>query len=69
MADVFCRSFSSNGSCEDGEDGVGFWACVWTYPGCCGGDEREAAGLCRVYTEGRETENGPYATRGHIRIQ
>jgi hypothetical protein len=69
MADVLRRSVSSNGGCEDGEDRFGIWACVWTCAGCDGYDEGEAAGLCRVYIEGRETESGLYANGGHIRIQ
>jgi hypothetical protein len=69
MADVLHRSVSSNGGCEDGEDRFGIWACVWACAGCGGCDEGEAAGLCRVYIEARETESGLYANGGHIRIQ
>jgi len=69
IADLFCRSVPSDGGCEDGKDGIGFWACVWPCTGCGGCDERETAGLCRLCVEGREAESGLYANRGHIRIE
>lgn len=65
---MFCRSFSGDGCCEDGEDRFGFWAGLWAYAGCDGCYERETARLCRVYTKGREAEKRLYANGGHIGI-
>jgi hypothetical protein len=69
IADTICRQVSDYGGCEDCEDRVGYWACLWAGAGCGGGDEGETAGLCGVYNEGREAERGQLGNGGHLRNQ
>jgi hypothetical protein len=67
VADVRHRSLSRDGSCEDGEDRFGYWACVWIGTGCCGSDEGETTRICRDHIERRKAENGHNANGSHLR--